>query len=223
MKIFSNDEKKYSISNIVFLTIAFAMVIFSIIMVEEAIRCFIVKDQSIFIVNYVKNLIYLIITSFIFYIFYLLQNKKSLECNEIIKIFIILYVFLTFNLFNILNLYRFKYIKYAVFFITGILFSIFGVSIYYNYLKNENNKVKAKSQMVVIFSFAITIALGVFAQIFIYLINIISSSPIQEFKFIIYDMLFLMAGSLIMNILFYLSLLKTKKWINFCLIDIKKI
>ena len=55
MKIFSNDEKKYSISNIVFLTIAFAMVIFSIIMVEEAIRCFIVKDQSIFIVNYVKN------------------------------------------------------------------------------------------------------------------------------------------------------------------------
>ena len=218
----NKKNSQYSISNIVLYIILAIMSIFAIVLVEELIRGLIIKNTSIFTENYIKNLIFLIISSIIYVILMYFEEKNRLFCKNWLKISLYLYIFIALNVLNFFNLYTYRVVKYIIFVINGVYFAIFGVSIYYNYLKNENNKVKAKANMVVIFSIALSIAFAFCTELIWYLVDLISSSETQLFKFAVFDILFALGGSIIMNILFYLSLNKTKKLINYCLIDIQK-
>lgn len=215
-------SSKYSVSNIVTLVIFAIMAIFAIILIEEMIRGFITKNENIFTQNYIKNLIYLTISAFIYFILFVLESKNRIFYGEWLKIALVLYIFISLNVCNFFNLYTYRVVKYIIFAINGVFFTVFGVSIYYNYLKNENNKVKAKALMVVIFSTAIAIALSFCTELLWYLIDLISSNQQIFFKEVIFDMLFALLGSVIINVFFYLSLIKSKKFINYCLIDIQK-
>lgn len=215
-------NSKYSISDVVALTIFAIMAVFAFVLLEEVIRCFIMKTESIFTQNYIKNFIYLAISSLIYYFLYVFEYKNKIFCNNWLKISIILYIFIILNVCNFFSLYTYRVIKFIIFAINGVFFAIFGVSIYYNYLKNENNKVKAKASMVVIFSVAFAIAFAFCTEVAWYLIDIISTSQQIFFKDVIFDMLFALLGAVVINIFFYLSLIKTKKFINSCLIDIQK-
>lgn len=216
------QKSKYSISNIVAIIVFSVLALFAVVLVEEIIRCFIMKTESIFTENYIKNLIYLIISSLIYFFLFYFEQKNRLFCKEWLKISIILYVIITLNICNFFDLYTIRVVKYVTFVVNGAFFSIIGVSIYYNYLKNENNKVKAKAKMVVIFSVALALVFAFCTEIIWYLIDLVSNSEPLIFKYVLFDMLFALGGALIMNIFFYLSLIKTKKFINYCLIDIQK-
>ena len=133
-------QRKYSSSDIVTFIIYAIMAIFAVVLIEEVIRCFIIKNESIFIKNYIKTMIYLIITAFIYFISYYLQEKNRLFAKEWLKIAVNIYFFITLVICNIFNLYTYRVVRYIIFAINGVFFAIFGVSIYYNYLKNENNK-----------------------------------------------------------------------------------
>lgn len=221
MKVDAKNSK-YSVSDIVAYIIFAVMAIFAIILVEELIRCFILKTESIFTQNYIKNIIYLIISSIIYFILLYFEQKNRLFCKNWLKICLYLYIFIVLNVCNFFNLYTYRVVKYVVFAINGVFFAIFGVSIYYNYLKNENNKVKAKANMVVLFSIALSVAFAFCTELIWYLIDLMSSSEPQLFKYAVYDILFSLLGSIIMNIFFYLSLTKKKIFINNCLIDVQK-
>ena len=215
-------NSKYSISDVVTFIVFAIMAIFALLLIEEVIRCFIMKTNSIFTKNYIKNIIFLIISSIIYLILMFFEEKHRLFCKNWLKIALIVYIFIALNVLNFFDLYTYRVIKYVVFAINGVFFAIFGVSIYYNYLKNENNKVKAKASMVFLFSVALSIAFAFCTELIWYLVDLVSTSQPQLFKYALFDMLFAIGGSLIMNILFYLSLNKTKKFINNCLIDIQK-
>ena len=220
-----NEEKKNSkvkISTIVAIIVLSLMAICAIFLVEEVIRSFILQNESIFMKNYVKNLIYLTISAIIYLILFTLEEKNKLFCKEWLKISIILYVFITLNVCNFFNWYTYRVVKYLVFAINGAFFAIFGVSIDYNYLKNENNKVKARAIMVSIFSIALAIVFALVTEFIFYLVDLISKSEPTLFINALYDILFSLAGAFIINIFFYLSLTKSKKFINYCLIDIQK-
>lgn len=219
-----NEKKnrKCSISDVVAYIIFAVMAIFAIVLIEELIRCFILKTNSIFTKNYLKNIIYLIISSIIYLILMYLEEKNKLFCKTWLKITLLVYVFIALNVLNFFDLYTYRVVKYLIFAINGAFFAIFGVSIYYNYLKNENNKVKAKANMVVLFSLAMALAMAFATELILYLINLVSTNSIYLFKYALYDILFAMVGAVILNIFFYLSLTKTKKFINNCLIDIQK-
>jgi len=214
-------NSKYSISDVVTLIIFAIMAIFAVVLIEELIRCFITKTNSIFTKNYIKNIIYLIISSLIYTILVYFEEKNRLSCKPWLKITLVIYIFIAFNVLNFFGLYTYCVVKYIIFAINGVFFAIFGVSIYYNYLKNENNKVKAKAKMVIIFSIALSVAFAFCTELVWYLIDLVSSSEPQLFKYAVFDILFALGGSVIMNIFFYLSLSKTKKFINNCLIDVQ--
>lgn len=218
------EEKKqnFSIFNAVFYIMISFLMVLAIISIEELIRCFVLKTSSVFINNYVKNLIFLIITAFLYWILMYFHEKNRLDCKDWLKCVVVIYIFLVFNVFNFFDFYRFKIVEYITFGLSGVLFSIFGVSFYYNYLKNENNHVKAKAIMVVIFSVAISIAITISVEILWYFIDLIASKEPRLLKVVIFDVLFSIVGSIIINIFFYLSLNKSKKFINSCLIDVVK-
>lgn len=217
-----SQNKKCSISSVVTYIIYGILSVFAILLIEELIRNFILKTENIFTKNYIKNMIYLIISAGIYFLIMFYEYKKRLSCKELLKIALVLYVFITLNLCNFFDLYTIRVVRYAIFAINGVFFAIFGVSIYYNYLKNESNKVKAKANMVVIFSLALTIAFAFATELVWYLIDLMSSAETISFKYVIFDILFSLGGSIILNIFFYLSLNKSKKFINSCLIDVQK-
>ena len=218
----SKKKKKCSVSNVVTYIILGLLIACAIVLIEEVIRNFIAKTENIFTKNYIKNMIYLIITSGTYFLILLLEERKQLFCKEWLKISILVYVFITLNICNFFDLYTYRVVRYIIFAINGAFFAIFGVSIYYNYLKNENNKVKAKASMVVIFSLALTIAFSFATELIWYLVDLTAAVEPLQFKIVIFDMVFALIGSIILNILFYLSLNKTKKFINSCLIHVQK-
>lgn len=218
----SKVTKKCSVSNVVTYIIYGVLIAFAVVLIEELIRNFIVKTENIFTKNYLKNMIYLILTSGIYFFLMFFEYRKQLFCKEWLKTALIIYIFIVLNVGNFLGIYTYRVARYIVFAINGMFFAIFGVSIYYNYLKNENNKVKAKANMVTIFSLALTIAFAFATELVWYLIDLVSSSEVVSFKIVIFDIVFSLIGSIILNILFYLSLNKSKKFINSCLIDIQK-
>lgn len=215
-----NSEKtqNFSLFNTIFYVLVGFLILLALISIEELFRCFITKNNSIFINNYVKNFIFLIISAFIYWFLMFLNEKNKIECKEWLKCVIIIYVFLVFNVLNFFDFYKIKIIEYIVFGLSGVLFSIFGVSFYYNYLKNDEYKVKAKAIMVVVFSVAISIAITISIEILWYFIDLIASKEPKLLKYVIYDLIFSIVGSVIINIFFYLSLTKSKKFINNCLI-----
>ena len=215
-------KKKCVVSNVVTYVVFGIMIAFAVVLLEELIRNFILKTENIFTKNYIKNIIYLIITSGIYFLIMFLEFRKQLFCKEWLKIAIVLYLFITLNICNFFDLYTYRVVRYVIFVLNGAFFAIFGVSIYYNYLKNESNKVRAKANMVVIFSLALSVAFSFVTELIWYLIDIISSIEPTTFIIVIYDMVFSVLGSLILNILFYFSLNKSKKVVNSCLIDIQK-
>ena len=102
-----------------------------------------------------------------------------------------------------------------------MFFAIIGVSIYYNYLKDSESKVRAKAIMVVLFSFAISIALGVVVELGQYIVNSITKASEITLTSVIFDIAYVAVGSMVLNFVFYLSLNRTKKLINTCLIHIE--
>lgn len=218
----SKLKKKCSVSNIVTYIIFGVMIAFAIVLIEELIRNFIAKTENIFTKNYIKNLIYLIVTSGIYFVLMLYESRKQLFCKEWLKVALVLYIFITLNVCNFFDLYTYRVVRYIVFAINGVFFAIFGVSIYYNYLKNENNKVKAKAMVVSIFSLALTIAFAFVTELIWYLVDLTTINEPLTFKYVIFDILFSLVGSIIINTFFYLSLNKSKKFVNSCLIDVQK-
>ena len=84
--------KKNIVYDVFFYTMSAILLIFAIISFEEAIRCFIVKENSIFALNFVKNVLFLTISAFIFYFWNKIQEKNKLDCKIWLKIFIVLYI-----------------------------------------------------------------------------------------------------------------------------------
>lgn len=218
------EEKKHNFSlfNAIFYVLISFLIVLAIISIEELIRCFVMKVDSIFVNNYIKNLIFLVMTAFLYWILMYMHEKNRLDCKEWLKCVIVIYIFLVFNVFNFFDFYRFKIVEYVTFGLSGVLFSIFGVSFYYNYLKNEDNKVKAKAIMVVVFSVAISVAITISIEILWYFIDLMASKEPKLLKIVIFDVISSIIGSIIINIFFYLSLNKSKKFINNCIIDVKK-
>ena len=106
--------------------------------------------------------------------------------------------------------------------VLGAFYTLIGVSIYYNYLKNENNKVKAKAVMVVLFAFVFTIACAFMIEIIKWLVGLIFNGESVTFVKIVLNVVYAIAGSVVMNLVFYLSLTGKKKVINACLIDVTR-
>ena len=180
------------------------------------------KTSNIFSTNIIKNYIFILLTAVILVVVDLAIQKGKLQAKEWLFTAIYLMIFVLLNVFNIFNLYRFFAFNFLSNFILGAFYTLLGVSIYYNYLKNENNKVKAKAVMVIVFAFALTIACSFVMELVKWLVSLAFASAVLTFADVVLNIVYAMAGSVVLNFVFYLSLLKKKQIINACLIDVER-
>lgn len=214
--------KKVTASDVVLFAIVGLLFLATVVLVVGTLLSIKNKRPNIFSLNLLKNLIYIILTAGILTVLDIFMRKKKLSANEFTKIFIYLSLFLVVNVFNVFNLYSSIVVNFFAYLVLGVLYSIIGISIYYNYLKNSQNQVRAKANMVFWFGIALSVTFAFaleFLKFILYLIIGVKSLTINA---VMLNVLYSFIGALITNIVFFASLLKTKKLINYCLIDVNK-
>lgn len=214
--------KKVTASDVVLFAIVGLLFLATVVLVVGTLLSIKNKRPNIFSLNLLKNLIYIILTAGILTVLDIFMRKKKLSANEFTKIFIYLSLFLVVNVFNVFNLYSSIVVNIFAYLVLGVLYSIIGISIYYNYLKNSQNQVRAKANMVFWFGVALSVTFAFaleFLKFILYLIIGVKSLTINA---VMLNVLYSFIGALITNIVFFASLLKTKKLINYCLIDVNK-
>lgn len=220
---FSTTEKrKIDASEIVLFTILGLLFAFMVLMIVMSFVAVGSHQANIFSSNLVKNFVYILITTVVLIVTDVLLQKGKLYAKD--WLFSVLYctIFVLLNVLNIFDLYRFFVINLLANVLVGVMLTVVGVSIYYNYLKNESNKVKARAFVVVLFAFVFTIAGGFVLELIKYLANLLFKTTTIGFSKIALNVAYQMVGSLALNIAFYLSLTRKKKLVNAFLIDVDR-
>jgi hypothetical protein len=218
----TNEKRKIDASEIVLFTVlglCFAFMVLMIVMSFVAVNT---HQANIFSSNLIKNFIYILITSVVLIVLDVLLQRGKLYAKDWLFSALYCTIFVLLNVLNIFDLYRFFVINLLANVIVGVMLTVVGVSIYYNYLKNENNKVKARAFVVVLFAFVFTIAGGFLLELVKYLSSLLFKTTVVGFSKVALNVAYQMIGSLALNIVFYLSLTKKKKVINACLIDVDR-
>lgn len=192
-----------------------------VFLIEELVRSLITKTLSPFSQNLVASFVTILACMLAYYLLMMLENKGKIVLGNWLKVFIYTYFLLSLIVYNSFNLFTIKWIIIAVCNLTGILLSIVGVSVYYNYLKNQNSQVRAKAIMVVLFAICFTIATGLILELGHYLVTLITKQTPLTFVGAIINLAYMLVGAVAINICFLISLYKGKKFINNCLIYVE--
>ena len=217
------EKRKIDLSEIVLFTILgllFALMTTMIVMSFVAVGT---QTKNIFSSELIKNYIFILLTAVALILVDIAIQKGRLYAKSWVFSVIYITIFILLNLLNIFNLYRYFVINLMANILIGAFFTLIGVSIYYNYLKNENNKVKAKAIMVVLFAFVFTIACSFLMEVVKWLVGIIFNSEPTTFAKIALNVIYSTIGSVLLNLVFYLSLIGKKVVVNACLIDVSRV
>ncbi|MBP3630478.1 MAG: hypothetical protein J6J23_03200 [Clostridia bacterium] len=217
------EKRKIDLSEIVLFTILgllFALMTTMIVMSFVAVGT---QTKNIFSSELIKNYIFILLTAVALILVDIAIQKGRLYAKNWVFSVIYIIIFILLNLLNIFNLYRYFVINLMANILIGAFFTLIGVSIYYNYLKNENNKVKAKAIMVVLFAFVFTIACSFLMEVVKWLVGIIFNSEPTTFAKIALNVIYSTIGSVLLNLVFYLSLIGKKVVVNACLIDVSRV
>lgn len=213
MKVKVSDVFLYSA-----ILITFGFLIFTIV---DLFRSVSTKEFTIYTKNFLLTFSMIVVATVV-YLLLLYFERGKLKYPEWFKSFIVVSVLIFFIVYPFFNLFTIIYFDILFNIVIGIVSSIIGVSIFYNYLKNDKNNLKAKPVMVVFFSFMFAITTAVFIELIEVFINILKKSETLIISGDIIDICVIIATSLILNIMFYISLRKQKILINGCLITISK-
>lgn len=194
--------------------LTFGFLIFTIV---DLFRSVSVKELTVYTKNFLLTFSMIVIATVI-YLLLMYFERGRLKYPEWFKCFVIVSVLVFFLVYPFFGLYTIIYFDIIFNTVLGFLLSIVGVSIFYNYLRSDKNNLRARPVMVVFFSFMFATTIAVIIELIEALVNIIqkSSSIIASGDLI--DICVILGSSLIINILFYISLRKEKVIINGCLI-----
>lgn len=215
------DERLFEPSEIVLLTILGLLLVLNIltaIMSQVAVNSHI---GNLFSANMIKSFVYSIITALCLYLVGTLIKNQKINLKDWLAISFYAVVFLLVNVYNLFGLFNYLILNIFAELLIGVSFAIIGVSVYYNYLKNENNRVKAKAIVVCIFALTFSIAGGFLIELLKYFASLIFENTFYSFGKVALNVLYATVGSLIIDIIFFFSLKGSKKLINACLIDIE--
>ena len=216
------EKAKTTLSDVVLFIVIGLLFFMTIALVVGTLISIKQKHSNFLSVNLIKNFIYIILTTAILITLDTFIHNKKLSAKELTKTFVYLALLLVVNTFNIFNLYNNLFINIFAYVLLGVIYSIIGISIYYNYLKNQQNQVKAKAGMVFWFGIALSVTFAFALEFLKFLLYLILGIKTLTISGVMLNCLYSFLGALFINILFYVSLLKTKKFVNYCLIDVSR-
>lgn len=215
------NRKMFAPSEIVLITILGLLLCITIL--ASVLSCVAVSmhTSNIFSKNMIKTFVYSLVSAVVLYVVGFGIKNERINLKDWLIIAFYMSIFVLVNVYNVFDLYNIWVLNILAQLVQGVMYAIIGVSIYYNYLKNEQNRVKAKAIVVCIFALTFSIAFGFVVELVKYLASLIFASKFYSFGYVALNVLINIIGALAIDIVFYFSLKSDKKVINACLIDIQ--
>lgn len=215
------NRKMFAPSEIVLITILGLLLCITIL--ASVLSCVAVSmhTSNIFSKNMIKTFVYSLVSAVVLYVVGFGIKNERINLKDWLIIAFYMSIFVLVNVYNVFDLYDILVLNILAQLVQGVMYAIIGVSIYYNYLKNEQNRVKAKAIVVCIFALTFSIAFGFVVELVKYLASLIFASTFYSFGHVALNVLINIIGALAIDIVFYFSLKSDKKVINACLIDIQ--
>lgn len=174
-----------------------------------------VLDRSTF--NYIIAFILLGVCLILYFLLMLLEKvwkfnmPNWLKCMFYIGFFVFTNIYYTFGLFEIF----WTIIAFYVY--LGFILNIISLSVFFNLQKTDNGIIKTNNVFVATFIFCASVATATLIEIIIASIKLLTNASLLATTFIA-NLCAIILVSLLMSTMFYLSLAKSKKIINKCLI-----
>lgn len=215
------NRKMFAPSEIVLITILGLLLCITIL--ASVLSCVAVSmhTSNIFSKNMIKTFVYSLVSAVVLYVVGFGIKNERINLKDWLIIAFYMSIFVLVNVYNVFDLYNIWVLNILAQLVQGVMYAIIGVSIYYNYLKNEQNRVKAKAIVVCIFALTFSIAFGFVVELVKYLASLIFATKFYSFGHVALNVLINIIGALAIDIVFYFSLKSDKKVINACLIDIQ--
>lgn len=155
------------------------------------------------------------------YIFgFSITKFKSIMFPAWLRIMFYIAFFLFTNTYYILGLYGKTFGLVIFFAYIAILISILSVSIFYNVQKDEKNRLKSTARFISLSIFCYSIAFATLVQFAVAIIRIafMKTDALSTLSVYVIEMATMLAVNVVMTIAFWISLQKSKKFINACLV-----
>ena len=170
--------------------------------------------------NYIFAYILTIICLGLYIFGFAVSKFKRIIFPAWLRIFFYIAFFLFTNVYYLMGLYTRAFTIMLFYAYIGFLISVLSVSIFYNTQKDEKNKLKSTNKFISLSVFCYSVAFASIAQFIISLVKVIffgnaATSVLSVYVISIASMLITISA---LSIAFYISLRKSKKFINACLV-----
>lgn len=170
--------------------------------------------------NYFVAYILVIISLVLFILGFFIEKIAKLNIPSWFEVVFYVAFFLFTNTYYILNAYSNIFAIIILFAYLSFLVTIINISVFYHTQKDENNRLKASRNYIVTSIFFYSIGTNAILELFISAVKafIFPNFILTTVSAYVVEFSVMVLTSIIMSILLNLSLLKSKKFINSCLI-----
>lgn len=172
--------------------------------------------------NYILAFVLCIVLIGLYILFAFVENKKNLVVPTWFKVvlFVGLYVFT--NVYYYLGLYTHLAGIIVAYMFLAVVLNIFALATFFNSQKTDAGYMKASNTYTCFSVFATTLCFATIFEIFVSTLKIIfiKTSTFASLSMMVLDLCVVVLVSLIFAVLFSISLAKSKRFINGCLIKV---
>lgn len=172
--------------------------------------------------NYVLAFVLCALLIALYVLFAFVENKKNLIVPIWFKTVLYVGLFVFMNTYYYLGLYEHLASLIVAYTFLAVVLNIFALSLLFNSQKSESGLLKASNTYVCFNVFAISICFATIFEILVSTLKIIfiKSSNFASLSMLVLDLCVVFLVSLVFAVMFSISLTKSKKLINGCLIKV---
>ena len=155
-------------------------------------------------------------------VFMTIEKYKLLEIPEWFRVVFFIGFFVFTNVYYFFNLYNLIYTEILFYVYLALVLSVLSISIFYNVQKDDKGMVKSNNKFACVSTFTYSTSMFLIIETIITVIKVLTNNGTIAnglTLFLIHSSVAILI-SLVISIIFYFSLIKTKRIINNCLIKI---
>ena len=155
-------------------------------------------------------------------VFLVIEKHKLLEIPEWFRVVFFIGFFIFTNVYYYFGLYNLIYTVIILYVYLAVVLSIASISIFYNVQKDDRNIVKSNNKFACVSTFTYSTSMFLIIETAVIAVKIIfgMNTASTSTMFLINSCVAILV-SLVISIIFYLSLSRTKRLVNACLIKLK--
>lgn len=173
--------------------------------------------------NYFIAYILIIISLTLYILGFFIEKITKLVIPSWFEILFFIAFFLFTNTYYILNAYSNIFAMLIFYCYISVLITIANISVFYHVQKDENNKLKASKNYIVTSIFFYSVATNGIFELIVTALKVFAfaSHPLTTLTAFVVDFSAMILVSIVMSFALHLSLSKSKRFINACLIKTK--